>query len=83
MVILGFIGEALQNQKEKLFAGYEELGNILWVNTKQELQITHDEIDKAMARHENGNKAVNEKGTEKGTCREANAPKALADEPKD
>ena len=44
LIILGFIGEALQHQKEKLFAGYDELGNILWVNTKKEILMNRDEI---------------------------------------
>ncbi len=43
LIILGFIGEALHHQKEKLFAGYDELGNILWVNTKKEILMNRDE----------------------------------------
>ncbi|HIJ90636.1 MAG: hypothetical protein OEV89_07700 [Desulfobulbaceae bacterium] len=43
LIILGFIGEALQHQKEKLFDGYEGLNNILWVNTKKEILINRDE----------------------------------------
>ncbi|MDH5524039.1 MAG: hypothetical protein OEY01_08590 [Desulfobulbaceae bacterium] len=43
LIILGFIGEALQHQKEKLFEGYDGLSNILWVNTKKEIQMNRDE----------------------------------------
>ena len=42
-MILGFIGEALQHQKERLFEGYEGLGNILWVNTKKEILINREQ----------------------------------------
>ena len=42
LLILGFIGEALQHQKEKLFEGFDELGNILWVNTKKEILINRE-----------------------------------------
>jgi len=43
LIILGFIGEVLQHQKEKLFEGYDELGNILWVNTKKEILINREQ----------------------------------------
>ncbi|MDH3392876.1 MAG: hypothetical protein OEL66_02640, partial [Desulfobulbaceae bacterium] len=81
LIILGFIGEALQHQKEKLFAGYEELGNILWVNTKQELQITRDEIDEAIARNENGNKTDSENGTEQEDAAENNESEVVTAAP--
>ncbi len=42
LLILGFIGEALQHQKEKLFEGFDDLGNILWVNTKKEILINRE-----------------------------------------
>jgi amino acid transporter len=45
LIILGFIGEVLQHQKEKLFEGYDELGNILWVNTKKEILINREQDD--------------------------------------
>ncbi|MBU0728951.1 MAG: amino acid permease [Proteobacteria bacterium] len=54
LIILGFIGEALQHQKEKLFEGYDDLGNILWVNTKKEILINREQLS-------------SQNGTEQGT----------------
>ena len=42
LLILGFIGEALQHQKAKIFEDFDELGNILWVNTKNEILINRE-----------------------------------------
>lgn len=39
LIILGVVGDAILHQKEKLFAGYEGLGNILWVNAQNEINI--------------------------------------------
>ncbi|MBU0675997.1 MAG: amino acid permease [Proteobacteria bacterium] len=43
LIILGLVGEALLHEKEKIFKGYEALGNILWVNTKKEIQLSREE----------------------------------------
>ncbi|MBB4079741.1 amino acid transporter [Lewinella aquimaris] len=39
LVILGFRDEALKRMKEDLFAGYEEIGNVLFVNAAEEVKI--------------------------------------------
>ena len=39
LVILGFRDEALKRLKEDLFAGYEEIGNVLFVNAAGEVQL--------------------------------------------
>ncbi len=56
LLILGFIGEALQHQKEKLFEGYDGLSNILWVNTKKEILINREQLSS-----QNGNGDSNRK----------------------
>lgn len=55
LLILGFIGEALQHQKEKLFEGYDGLGNILWVNTKKEILINREQFSSQNGNGQNGN----------------------------
>jgi amino acid transporter len=39
LVIVGFLGEALRRRKEELFTGYGGVGNVLFVNTKKEIEI--------------------------------------------
>ena len=39
LVILGFRDEALKRRKEELFRGYEEIGNVLFVNATEEVEI--------------------------------------------
>ena len=39
LVILGFRDEALKRLKGDLFAGYEEIGNVLFVNASEEVKI--------------------------------------------
>ncbi|MBU0485056.1 MAG: amino acid permease [Proteobacteria bacterium] len=43
LIIIGLVSEALFHQKEKIFEGYDNLGNILWVNTKNEIQLSREE----------------------------------------
>ena len=45
LVILGFVGEALVHQKQDLFEGYDRMGNILFVNTGQEIQMERESDD--------------------------------------
>lgn len=39
LVMVGFLGEALEHLGEDLFLGYDKVGNVLFVNTKKEIQI--------------------------------------------
>ncbi|UCF30799.1 MAG: amino acid permease [bacterium] len=39
LVIVGFRGELLKREKSDLFSGYDEVGSILFVNTKREIEI--------------------------------------------
>jgi len=39
LVILGFRGEALKGLKGELFTGYDGIGNILFVNTRQDIEL--------------------------------------------
>ncbi len=39
LVIVGFRGELLKREKSDLFTGYDEVGSILFVNTKREIEI--------------------------------------------
>ena len=42
LIILGFVGDAMLHSKEKLFEGYDGLGNILWVNAQKEIDISRE-----------------------------------------
>jgi len=42
LIILGFVGQALAHEKERLFEGYDGLANILFVNTTRETRIQRD-----------------------------------------
>jgi amino acid transporter len=46
LAIIGFRGEALRHQKTDLFSGYEGIGNVLFVNTKKEIEIVPETEDK-------------------------------------
>jgi len=43
LIILGFAGDAILHKKEKFFEGFDGLGNILWVNAQQEINIGREE----------------------------------------
>jgi hypothetical protein len=43
LVIVGFRGEALRRQKMELFSGYGGVGNVLFVNTKKEIELLREE----------------------------------------
>jgi hypothetical protein len=47
LAIIGFRGEALRHQKTELFSGYEGIGNVLFVNTKKEIEIVPETEDEA------------------------------------
>ena len=48
LVMLGFVAEILVHRKEQLFAGYDGLANILWVNTEKEIRIQpEDSVERA------------------------------------
>ncbi|GAH46493.1 unnamed protein product, partial [marine sediment metagenome] len=39
LTLLGFRGEQLKHDKESMFTGYENVGNIFFVNARQEKKI--------------------------------------------
>ena len=39
LCIIGFRGEQMKHDKEQLFAGYNDVGTILFVNTKREIEL--------------------------------------------
>lgn len=43
LVILGFRGEALKHHKTDLFEGYDRIGNVLFVNTRKEIDLVRPE----------------------------------------
>jgi amino acid transporter len=48
LTIVGFVGEMLRHEKMGLFEGYDEIGNVLWVNTTKEIELvkeSDDELD--------------------------------------
>jgi hypothetical protein len=45
LIIFGVVGDAILHKKEKVFEGYDGLGNILWVNAQKEINIGRDEAD--------------------------------------
>lgn len=49
LVIVGFRGEALKRRKAELFAGYEGVGNILFVNARQEIEIDREAMEEPPA----------------------------------
>jgi hypothetical protein len=48
LVILGFRGEAVRRTGAGLFGGYDGVGNLLFVNTRQEKEIVAEEEDSAV-----------------------------------
>ncbi len=48
--IVGFLGEALRHQKTGLFTGYDGIGNVLFVNTKKEIEIVPETEARAFCR---------------------------------
>jgi len=42
LIIFGFVGDAMLHKKEKLFEGYDGLGNIIWVNAQREIDISRE-----------------------------------------
>jgi hypothetical protein len=55
LVIVGFLGEALRRRKEELFTGYEGVGNVLFVNTKKEIEILTETSEKPAETEEKTN----------------------------
>ncbi len=47
LIIFGLVGDAILHNKEKLFEGYDGLGNILWVNAQKEIDIGREETDES------------------------------------
>jgi hypothetical protein len=47
LIILGFVGDVMLHSKEKLFEGYDGLGNILWVNAQREIDISREKSEPA------------------------------------
>ncbi|MCB1043458.1 MAG: amino acid permease [Acidobacteria bacterium] len=45
LIILGFRGKAIKREREELFKGYEEVGNVLFVNTSTELELVESEAE--------------------------------------
>jgi len=46
LTIIGFVGEALRKKKAELFQGYDGIGNVLFVNTTQEIDLIDERDDK-------------------------------------
>jgi amino acid transporter len=42
LTVVGFLGEMLRHEKLSLFEGYDEVGNVLWVNTTKEIELVKD-----------------------------------------
>jgi hypothetical protein len=42
LVIVGFVGEVLEHKQEKLFHGYQDVGNVLFVNTRKDIPIARE-----------------------------------------
>jgi hypothetical protein len=53
LTILGFQGMVLKHQKEKLFNGFDQIGNVLFVNATHEIDIVEPE-EAAVAHVEEG-----------------------------
>jgi amino acid transporter len=47
LIVFGLVGDAILHNKEKVFEGYEGLGNILWVNAQSEINIGREETDES------------------------------------
>jgi amino acid transporter len=45
LIIFGVVGDAILHNKEKVFEGYDGLGNILWVNAQKEINIGREETE--------------------------------------
>jgi amino acid transporter len=50
LVIVGFRSETLRHQKADLFSGYEEVGNVLFVNTRKEIALEREVQEGTAAR---------------------------------
>jgi len=48
LVILGFRGEAVRRGGPEVFKGYDGVGNVLFVNTKKEIEIVKEQEDQAV-----------------------------------
>lgn len=48
LVILGFRGEALKRFKREVFIGYEGIGNLLFVNSRQEIELVKEPEDESV-----------------------------------
>lgn len=47
LIIRGFRGEALKHQKAELFTGYDDVGNVLFVNTRKAIDLIGDNEEEA------------------------------------
>jgi amino acid transporter len=47
LIVFGLVGDAILHNKEKVFEGYDGLGNILWVNAQKEIDIGREETDES------------------------------------
>jgi amino acid transporter len=43
LTVVGFVGEMLRRRKAELFEGYDGVGNILFVNTRSEIELVKEE----------------------------------------
>ena len=49
LVILGFDGRLLKKQRDTAFLGYDDVGNVLFVNTTKEIELVGDDAPEAEA----------------------------------
>ena len=45
LTIIGFVGDALRHRKTEMFTGYDGIGNVLFVNTTQEIELIDERDD--------------------------------------
>jgi amino acid transporter len=45
LTIVGFVDKMLRHERLSLFDDYDEIGNILWVNTRKEIELVKDSDD--------------------------------------
>jgi amino acid transporter len=66
LIIMGFRGSLLQKHRGSLFAGYDEVGSILFVNTKREIEIDRVEEEIPAEEKEQTGKEKSGEGRKKG-----------------
>ncbi|HXV63620.1 MAG TPA: amino acid permease [Vicinamibacteria bacterium] len=44
LIIVGFDGKLLKKQRDTMFQGYDDVGNVLFVNTTKEIELVGDDV---------------------------------------